>query len=241
MRVILYLALCGFDTANFDLMAQMPLTQAQTLRLSQSSPFSETGAKYHLFKRACSDANSELVRQCETIAQEEKQPDSSAIILGYTGGSKEASSLIKIIEGVAQRYNQAAENDRFVTGKGSRFLNTIVVGLGIMARRNVPEAKRFLNQSVSSAETGLGRLEWYGPPGQSEAMSYDLAFIGYAISQQPNLESKLALAKKQMKQNFPESDWCQTTSDGFKYYVDMIKALENRAVTDREAASYLSH
>lgn len=233
LSVLLLLATLGCDDIAPNQAPQLNLKQ--TLLLSKCNPFRGTGGKYHLFKRADPDANAQLLDQCRALANSEEYVNSSPLILGYTGGSAEANAMIEILGQMSDRHAQDPES--VMTGREIRFLTAAFIGLGLMGRRDIPEARDFLAKSICGDTQLLYGLLGRDPP--SETTLLDLALTGYAIMQPDDLESQLKRAKERIKRKYPDYDWYQTTSEGLQSWVTMIDRSERQSVSEPEQVSIL--
>lgn len=207
------------------------LTVEQTLKLSHHYPFDGTGEKHHLFRVANPSANAQLVSQCRELGSSDKRINSAPLVLGYTGGSAEALALIAIIGSTSDRY--AKNSESFLSGRETRFLTTVFLGLGQMGQRGIPEAREFLKKAITGNAPELSGLRWYGPKGQTDAMILDLALPAYAVTQPEDLASKLASAKDRIKRTHPDY-YYRMDVESLQDYVTVIERQRRQPVTDAE-------
>jgi len=211
------------------------LSAEQTLRLSQTNPYAMEGNhKYHLYRLATPEANAALVEQCRDFPDSGATTNASPLILGYTGGPEEAEALIEVMSTMAESF--ATDPERYATGRETTFLTSAMIGLGLMGRGGITEARKFLTEAITSDNHAVYQLRWYNQ--NDEAMVLELALTGFVIMQPDQIEPTLAAAKSRIKRKYPRLDWHQVSLDGLRHYRDMVTGLERQRITSRERELY---
>lgn len=215
---------------------QVELTVDQTLKLARTFPYAMEGNhKNHLYRLAAPEANPRLIARCREFVDPDVTSDASPLILGYTGGSEEASALIEIITTMALTHREDPE--AFMTGRSATFLGSVMVALGLMGRRQIPEAREFLMDVVSSADNEIYGLRWYNQ--NDEAATLSFALTGFVIMQPEGIEDTVARAKSRIEKKYPGFSFDQVTVRAMRHEVSLISQLEKQPITAAEREYFL--
>jgi endonuclease I len=112
-----------------------------------------------------------------------------------------------------------------------------MVSLGLMGRRQIPEAREFLEDVVSSADNEIYRLRWYNQ--NDEAATLSFALTGFVIMKPEDIEGTVARAKSRIEKKYPELSFFQVTVPAMQHEVRLISELEKQPVTDSERRRFL--
>lgn len=199
---------CTVVVINSFVVWNLQLTAAETVALvprTGSPTRTSSEVRFHWLKAANPAANREL-RRLFLNPEFPRQQVTAAKIFGYTGSDADAKMLVDYLR---KKCRSISESDiPEAVHPDDVIILEVYLALGLMARRGVKSAKRFITNMV----TGKEKLVLPLAVGQNETVFYSLSY--YGLMNPSDLSETAQEATKRATQSFRDSwagyDWTET-------------------------------